>query len=124
MAASLSTDFLPMFSSFSNDNQFSINDLPGKKMEPEFGNDESSTNLYSRRSQMIDTLYKKKDNMFSRVSPNKCLIRPSKSTIDMGISPRSPKQMQTPFDETGSKTVSLLKKCAAQGIRASGFKAN
>lgn len=71
VAASLSTDYLPMFSSFSKDHHFNINDLPGKKMEPEAGQDDQYSTIFSRRSQMMDTLYKKKDNMFSRVSPNK-----------------------------------------------------
>ena len=71
VAASLSTDYLPMFSSFAKDNQFSIHDLPGKKMEPEIGQDDNYSSIFSRRSQIMDTLYKKKDNMFTRVSPNK-----------------------------------------------------
>ena len=122
VAASLSTDYLPMFSSFNKDNQFSIQELPGRKMEPELNQDENYSTIFSRRSQILDTLYKKKDNMFSRVSPNKWLIKPSKSSLDMITSPRSPKQVLTPFDDTSSKTISLLKKWAVQGIRASGFK--
>lgn len=116
---STSTDFLPMYSSFSKDNQLHIPELPGKKMQVE--NDKETTEEPdTRRSQMFDTLHKKQENMFKRVSPERSLLRVSKSAFELPKDKSKKQKQSDPFTE--SKTTSLLKKCALQGIRAGSFK--
>lgn len=116
-----STDFLPLYSSFSKDGQLAIPELPGKKMEASNGENDK-IDIPTRRSQMFDTLFKKKENMFNRVSPESSLIKTSKSAYDLKAPSKSPKKSKFNAVDDFSKTSSLLKKCALQGIRASGFK--
>lgn len=115
-----STDMLPLYSSFAKDNQLKVPNLPGKKMIPGF--DISDKTEETRKSAMYSSLYGKKDNMFNRVSPDKSVIRISKSSIDLKASPKSPRKTKNFMDEISNKTQSLLKKCALQGIRSSSFK--
>lgn len=118
----LSTDYLPLYSSFAKDNKLSVPELPGKKMQAESEIKEDS-GILTRRSPALDTLYKRKDNMFNRVSPDRSLLKISKSTYELNTSAKGqPKNLKDEFSAEGSKTMSLLKKCALQGIRASSFK--
>ena len=118
----LSTDYLPLYSSFSKDHKLNVPELPGKKMQAESEVREDS-GILTRRSPALDTLYKRKDNMFNRVSPDRSLLKISKSTYELNSSGKGqPKNLKDEFATEGSKTMSLLKKCALQGIRASSFK--
>ena len=71
---------------------------------------------------MLNTLHRKKENMFNRVSPDKSLLKASKSSFELKTS--SPKTSRLPEynDENSEKNFSLFKKCALQGIRSSSFK--
>lgn len=115
-----STDMLPLYSSFAKDQQLKIPNLPGRKMIP--GLEVSDNPEETRKSAMYSSLYGKKDNMFNRVSPDKSVMRISKSSIDLKASPKSPRKIKNFMDEASGKTQSLLKKCALQGIRSSSFK--
>ena len=96
----------------------SIPDLPGKKMNVE---EEVQDEEVNKKNQLYESLYKKKDSMFKRVSPTKTAMKESKSTLSIkSVDPQT--MTKTSFGGFSDKNMSLLKKCALQGIRASSFK--
>jgi hypothetical protein len=70
---------------------------------------------------MYSTLHPKKDNMFRR-SFDRSLLGASKSLVALTAPSKAPLKSKTLMNESSNKNLSLLKKCALQGIRSSSFK--
>jgi hypothetical protein len=114
-----STDLLPLYSSFAKDKILKIPNLPDRKLQP--GADVVDRNDETRNSVMYSSLHNKKDNMFRR-SLDRFPLGASKSFAELTSSPKAPLKSRTLMNEVSNKNLSLLKKCALQGIRSSSFK--
>ncbi|CAI2366709.1 unnamed protein product [Moneuplotes crassus] len=111
----LSTDYIPMYSSFSKDKIMNMPDLPGSKMIPVADTSGEADPILTKKSMVMDTLY--------GGSPMRLLSKTSFSTADLHASIKSPRDSKISAERDNS-SLSLLKKCALQGIRASSFKKN